>query len=158
MSESRRTRGHILLSQIWEFLFVASYDPKDHGGGIRPPLHTGESSQSQSYIVTDCQSFRTSWCGAPYGAHDQIIIMCDSYRLVLVGALSDERMGLSFVYDAGSWQRSLYWVWVSSKSKLYYDRRSAGQSVLEQSTHLGLATRSWLLSDSCEFVDLGRPL
>jgi hypothetical protein len=44
-----------------------------------------------------------------------------------------------------------------SKSKLYYDRRSAGQSVLEQSTHLGLMTRSWLLSDSCRFVDLGRP-
>jgi hypothetical protein len=44
-----------------------------------------------------------------------------------------------------------------SKSKLYYDRRSAGQSVLEQSTHLGLTTRSWL-SDSCGFVGLGRPL
>jgi hypothetical protein len=45
-----------------------------------------------------------------------------------------------------------------SKSKLCYDRRSAGQSVLEQSTHLGLTTRSGLLSDSCGFVDLGRPL
>jgi hypothetical protein len=44
------------------------------------------------------------------------------------------------------------------KSKLCYDRRSAGQSVLEQSTHLGLTTRSWLLSDSCGFADLGRPL
>jgi hypothetical protein len=43
-------------------------------------------------------------------------------------------------------------VWV-----LYYDRRSAGQSVLEQSTHLGLTTRSWLLSDSCGCVHLGRP-
>jgi hypothetical protein len=47
---------------------------------------------------------------------------------------------------------------VKVKSKLYYDRRSAGQSVLEQSTHLGLTTRSWLLSDSCGFVGLGRPL
>jgi hypothetical protein len=37
----------------------------------------------------------------------------------------------------------LFWVW-----GLCYDRRSAGQSVLEQSTHLGLTTRSWLLSDS----------
>jgi hypothetical protein len=44
------------------------------------------------------------------------------------------------------------------KLKLYYDRRSASQSVLEQSTHLGLTTRSWLLSDSCGFVGLGRPL
>jgi hypothetical protein len=45
-----------------------------------------------------------------------------------------------------------------SKSKLCYDRRSAGQSVLEKSTHLGLTTRSWLLSDIWGFVDLGRPL
>jgi hypothetical protein len=44
------------------------------------------------------------------------------------------------------------------KSKLYYDRRSAGQSVLEQSTHLGLTTRSWLLSDSYGLVLVGRPL
>jgi hypothetical protein len=43
-----------------------------------------------------------------------------------------------------------------SKSKLCYDRRSAGQSVLEQSTHLGLTTRSWLLSDICGFVNVGR--
>jgi hypothetical protein len=46
----------------------------------------------------------------------------------------------------------------SQSSKLCYDLRSAGQSILEQSTHLGLTTRSWLLSDSCGFVDLGRPL
>jgi hypothetical protein len=54
-----------------------------------------------------------------------------------------------------------YWITtelIKSKSELCYDRRSAGQSVLEQSTHLGLTTRSWLLSDSCGFVDLGRPL
>jgi hypothetical protein len=44
-----------------------------------------------------------------------------------------------------------------TKSKLYYDRRSAGQSIFEQSTHLGLTTRSWLLSDKCGFVDLGGP-
>jgi hypothetical protein len=49
-------------------------------------------------------------------------------------------------------------IYQKSKSKLCYDRRSAGQSVLEQSTHLGLTTRSWLLSDSCGFVGLGRPL
>jgi hypothetical protein len=45
-----------------------------------------------------------------------------------------------------------------SKSKLYYDRRSAGQSVLEQSTHFGDYERSWFLSDSCGFVGLRRPL
>jgi hypothetical protein len=40
-SESRRTRGHILLSQIETTLFVASYDSQGHGGGIPPRLHTG---------------------------------------------------------------------------------------------------------------------
>jgi hypothetical protein len=42
-----------------------------------------------------------------------------------------------------------------SKSKLCYDRRSVGQSVLVSSTHLGLTTRFLLLSDSCGFVDVG---
>jgi hypothetical protein len=45
------------------------------------------------------------------------------------------------------------WVWV-----LYYDRRSVGQSVFEQSTHLGLTNTFLLLSDSCGFVDMGRSL
>jgi hypothetical protein len=40
-SKSRSTRGHILLSQIRDFLFVASYDSQGHGGGIRSRLHTG---------------------------------------------------------------------------------------------------------------------
>jgi hypothetical protein len=40
-SESRGTRDHILLVQIRDFLFVASYDSQGYGGGIRPRLHTG---------------------------------------------------------------------------------------------------------------------
>jgi hypothetical protein len=32
-SESLETRVHILLSQIWDFPFVASYDLQGHGGG-----------------------------------------------------------------------------------------------------------------------------
>jgi hypothetical protein len=31
---------HILLSHIWDFLFVASYDSQGYGGGIPPRLHT----------------------------------------------------------------------------------------------------------------------
>jgi hypothetical protein len=45
-----------------------------------------------------------------------------------------------------------------SESKLCYDRRSVGQSVLVSSTHLGLTTRFLLLSDSCGFVDVGLSL
>jgi hypothetical protein len=40
-SESRGTRDHILLSQIRDFLSVASYDSQGYGGGMRPRLHTG---------------------------------------------------------------------------------------------------------------------
>jgi hypothetical protein len=40
-----------------------------------------------------------------------------------------------------------------SKSKLCYDRRSVGQSVLVSSTHLELTTRFLLLLNSCVFVD-----
>jgi hypothetical protein len=46
--------------------------------------------------------------------------------------------------------------YVTSKSKLCYDRRSVGQSVLVSSIHLGPKTRFLLLSDSCGFVDVGR--
>jgi hypothetical protein len=44
------------------------------------------------------------------------------------------------------------------KSKLCYDRRSVGQSVLVSSTHLGPKTRFLLLSDSFTSVDVGRAL
>jgi hypothetical protein len=40
-SASRGTRYHILLSQIRDFHFVASYDSQGYGGGIRPLLHMG---------------------------------------------------------------------------------------------------------------------
>jgi hypothetical protein len=39
-----------------------------------------------------------------------------------------------------------------------YYRQSVGQSVLEQSNHLGLTTRFLLLSDSCWVVDVVRSL
>jgi hypothetical protein len=46
----------------------------------------------------------------------------------------------------------------SASRGLCHDRRSVGQSVLVSSTHLGLTTRSLLLSDCCRFVDMGRSL
>jgi hypothetical protein len=47
-----------------------------------------------------------------------------------------------FLFHSRSWKQCGQQI-TKSKSKLCYDRRSAGQSVLEQSTHLGLTTRSW---------------
>jgi hypothetical protein len=42
-SESHGTRGHILLSPIRDFLFVASYDSQGYGGDIRPHQHSRSS-------------------------------------------------------------------------------------------------------------------
>jgi hypothetical protein len=55
-------------------------------------------SQSQSHIATDGQSVCLSWCRAPSGAHDQILIT--GWQLLSCpweGAVSDERTGMSFV-------------------------------------------------------------
>jgi hypothetical protein len=54
---------------------------------------------------------------------------------------------------------TLYWLNqpLKSKSKLWYDRRSVGRSVLVSSTHLGLKTR-YFLCESCGFVDVGHLL
>jgi hypothetical protein len=81
-------------------------------------------NQSQSHIATDSQSVSKSWCRTPSGTHDQIF----SYYyltvtvLFLWGALSDERTSLSFVYAAGSSQRSLSRVrvpWYSLLSQIW---------------------------------------
>jgi hypothetical protein len=48
---------------------------------------------------------------------------------------------------------NLVWVWVPC-----YDRRSVGQYILEQITHVGFTTTISLLSDSYGTVDVGRSL
>jgi hypothetical protein len=44
------------------------------------------------------------------------------------------------------------------KVKVMFDQWPVGQSILVSSTHLEPKTRFLLLSDSCGFVDVGRPL
>jgi hypothetical protein len=61
-----------------------------------------ETSQSQSHIATDGQS--ESLDVEPHMT--TYLLLFDSYGLVLWGALSDERTGLSFIYAAGPCQRS----------------------------------------------------
>jgi hypothetical protein len=48
-----------LLSQIWDFPFVASYDSQGPGGGIRPRLHTGNCENHMEQIICK-DSVRTS--------------------------------------------------------------------------------------------------
>jgi hypothetical protein len=61
-------------------------------------------SESESYVTTDGQPASLSWSKAPiWGLRPDLYYMYDNYGLVLVGgALSDERSGLSFVYAAQS--------------------------------------------------------
>jgi hypothetical protein len=44
------------------------------------------------------------------GPTTRYLLVFDNYGPVYVGVLSDERTGLSFVYAAGTRQRSLSWV------------------------------------------------
>jgi hypothetical protein len=91
-SESHRTRDHILLSQIQDFIFVASYDLQGYAGCIWPRLHAGLTDtilNSKSHC--DWRSVSKSWYRAPSGAHDQILLF-DSYGLVFVGRPKTKNM------------------------------------------------------------------
>jgi hypothetical protein len=87
-------------------LFVASYDTQGHGGGIRPLLHTGVSSQSLSdlrlYLRFDkvkvkvtlrlTVSQSVSLGVEPLlGLMTRYLLLFDIYGLVFWGTLSDER-------------------------------------------------------------------
>jgi hypothetical protein len=48
------------------------------------------------------------------------LLLFDSYGLVLWGALSDERMGLSFIYAAGPRQHRLSWVCALRLMTVFY--------------------------------------
>jgi hypothetical protein len=50
-SECCGTRDHILLSQIRDLSFFASYDSQGYGGGIRPRLHMGLTQRSHVILL-----------------------------------------------------------------------------------------------------------
>jgi hypothetical protein len=106
-SESRRTRGHILLSQIRDFPFRRllrlagswwrySARPPHWGSGLRP------ESESESYVTVDGQPASLSWNKAPIWGLRPDLYYCQivAYLLIL-GALSDDRTCLSFTIAAG---------------------------------------------------------
>jgi hypothetical protein len=62
--------------------------------------------QSQSHIETESQS--VSLGVEPHlGLMTRYLLPFDSYDLLLWGTLSEKRIGLSFVFAAGPYQRSL---------------------------------------------------
>jgi hypothetical protein len=151
-SEFLGTRDHILLSQIRDFPFLRLL----RLAGLRWKYSTPPPSQVKVKLTFRLTVSQSASLGVkPHlGPMTRYLLLCEVTDLFLWGALSDERTGLSFIYvllalasavflgseSLGTWDHILLsqiwyfsfrphpasWVWV-----LCYDRRSAGQSVLE---------------------------
>jgi hypothetical protein len=107
------------------FLFVASYESQGYGGGIWLRLHTGsasfESSLVEFYVTTDVQSASVSWIKAPIWGLRPDFYYCQRVAgLLMWGALSNERAGLSHTIAAGTHQRSHSRVQVPWDSRPYF--------------------------------------
>jgi hypothetical protein len=74
-------------------------------------------SDSDSYVTTDDQSASLPWNKAPIWGLRPYLYYCQTVAgLLMWGALSGERTGLSFTIATGPRQRShfrIHWVWVS---------------------------------------------
>jgi hypothetical protein len=67
--------------------------------------------KSQSYVTTDGQPASLSWNKAPiWGLRPDLEYSLTVAGLLIWGALSDERTGLSFAIATGPRQRSHFWV------------------------------------------------
>jgi hypothetical protein len=173
IAEGPRQRSHSRVRVCWDswpYFTVSDW---------RLPWWWSYRLESESYVTTDGQPASLSWNKAPFwGLRPDLYYRLKVEGLLICGALSVERTGLSFTIAAGPRQGSHFRVrvpwdsWpyatvsdprlpfssppttrrvtvevfepastrvfsslIDSKSKLCYDRRSAGQSVLEQSTH-----------------------
>jgi hypothetical protein len=98
------------------------------------------SKSKWNYFTTDGQSVSMSWYLAPLWDLLPDITSCLKFAvLILWGALSDERAGLSI-------------------SRLLYDWQLASQYVLVSNTLVGLANRYYFLTEGCSLVSVRRPL
>jgi hypothetical protein len=78
-------------------------------------------SQSQSYVTTDGQSASLSWCQAPIWGPRLDFYYCQTVAgFIMWGALSEERMGLSFITVPGPRQRNHSRIWVTRDSWPYF--------------------------------------
>jgi hypothetical protein len=102
-------QGGPVIPQAQGSHFIASYESKSYGGGIRTRFHTGLTtlSEFESYVTTDGQSASLSWNKAPIWCLRPDFYYCQTVAGLLTWvALSYERTGLSFTIIAGPRQRS----------------------------------------------------
>jgi hypothetical protein len=93
-----------LYPQALGSLFIASYDSQGYGGGILTRPHAGKLLLD-SYVTSEGQSVSMSWCRAHSGLVTRHYFPSEGFcqkiaSLSLWGALSDERSGLSFVFQS----------------------------------------------------------
>jgi hypothetical protein len=80
-------------------------------GSKREKLNDTDISLSQSYVTTDGQPASLSWNKAPiWGLRPDLDYCLTVAGFFDLGALSDERMGLSFAIATGPRQCSHFWV------------------------------------------------
>jgi hypothetical protein len=85
------------------------------------PSTTWTTTQTQIYVTTDGQSATLSWCEIPIWGPRPDFDYCQTVASLLMwGALSDEKTGLSFTIAAGPRPRSHSWVRVPRDSWPYF--------------------------------------
>jgi hypothetical protein len=113
-----------LLSQIRKFLFSSPLTTRRATVQVFDPTSTGidclVSCQSQSYLTIDGQSASLSWYQAPIWGLQQDLYYWSFSGLLMWGALSEERTGLSFTIAAGPCQRNHSCVRVTWDSWPYF--------------------------------------
>jgi hypothetical protein len=127
------------------------------GGHATPTSYSSNSvaTESESHFTTDGQSASLSWHKAPiWGLRPDLHYCLAVTVLCFVGAISDERTGLSFVYAAGPCQRSpsrVRFPWYSRPRALYSLGSDRTVTPLSTVTPLLRVTQP-LPSNSCSSV------
>jgi hypothetical protein len=107
-SDSRGTRDHVLLTQIWDFPFVASYDSQGYGGGIRPRLHTRKLHVKVKVMLRPTvQSASLSWNKAPIWSLRPDLITVRQLQACWCEALCLTRERVCHLSDSVSSNKSL---------------------------------------------------
>jgi hypothetical protein len=113
--------------------------------GRLPQDWINDASESESYVTTDGQSASLSWNKTPiWGLRPDFYYCQTGACLLMWGALSDERTGLSFTIAADPHQSSHSWVRVPWDSPPYF---TVSDSKLHSCRLLRLAGLRWRYSN-----------